>query len=263
MNFAAVAESPSRAYGRMFPVHLSSGDISRASVTGIGRVSFSRAPSIGSSTASKARACVFLQRSSTEGVTRIGELHVANSSGMTGHYDSSNAADAVVSVGASLTGGSGTFSGDGSISISNSIGSGGGFKNQGAYSWYVNGHLYYGRFQGEGTECVAPWLLESTSSVGDAFPGTRSAPVNPYGKCGSDPNGHATVAANGGYWGYDYSRAHTYDGSFSWFGFGFSTSNGFTSDVQERWDNNGSPTTLVCGDVNPVQDSRIFWNDLH
>lgn len=263
VELAVVADSSARTYGHLLPVRLISHRVITASVANLARVSFQwPASQAGTETTTAGPlACAFLERSSTEGVTRLGELHISSVSAMAGHYESNYTADNTMTVGASLNGNSGSFSSDGSITLANSISNGGGFKHDGGLSQYVDGHLYYGRFQGEGTNCVAPWLLEATSSVGDAFEGTRSAPGNPYGTCHSDPNGLATIQSNGGYWGYDTSQAQKYDGAFSWYGFGFSGSNGFTSDVQERWDNNGGTTTYVCGNVDPVQDSRIFWNE--
>jgi hypothetical protein len=263
VNLVAVAESATRTYGRMFPVHLSPNTITTAEVRGIGRVSFSRAGSAEPSGIPKRRACVFFQRKSTEGVSRIGELHVAYGGAVEGHYENKYTADVNSSIGASATGGSGSFTADGSAFTGNSISSSGGYETSGAYAWYVNGHLYYGEYQGEGTFCWTNYYITVTSSVGDAFQGTRPAPVNPYKNCHNDPHGLATVNPRG-FYGAENSQAHTYDGSFTWFGFGFSVSNGFTHDVRETWDNNSTTTTTyVCGDVKPVQNSGTFWNDNH
>lgn len=263
VNLAAVAESATRTYGRMFPVRLSPNTATAAVVSGIGRVSFSRTRPAKPSGIVTPRACAFFLRKSTEGVSRIGELHVAYGGAVEGHYENRYTADVNSSIGASATGGSGSFTADGSAFTGNSISSSGGYETPGAYAWYVNGHLYYGEYQGEGTFCWTNYYITVTSSVGDAFQGTRPAPVNPYQNCHNDPHGLATVNPRG-FYGAENSQAHTYDGSFTWFGFGFSVSNGFTHDVRETWDNNSATTTTyVCGDVKPVQNSGTFWNDNH
>jgi hypothetical protein len=61
----------------------------------------------------------------------------------------------------------------------------------------MDGHIYYGKYQGEGTFCVANWLIEEYNDVGDVFPGPRQAPPNPWVNCHHDPNGYATVASGG------------------------------------------------------------------
>jgi hypothetical protein len=265
VNLAVIVESATRTYGRMTWARVLPAGTASVSVSAIDRTSYPRVRGGSTkslSTSASPDACAYFQVSSTEGVTRLGELHVANLVGMAGMYGDTVTADNVVSVGSSINGNPGTFSAGGTITISNSIGSSGGFSRTTVFNQYVDGHLYYGRFQGVGTFCVYNWALMATSSVGDAFPGTRAAPGNPYGTCHADPNGHATVAPIG-YWNQARSQSHTYTGIFSWFGFSFSGSNGFTNNVNEGWINrNSSTSTFICGDVNPVQDSRILWNNL-
>jgi hypothetical protein len=265
VNLAVVVESPTRTYGRMTWARVLPGATATANVSGIERTSYPRVRSGSTkslSTSVSPDACGYFQVSSAEGVTRLGELHVASLVGMAGTYGDTVTADNVVSVGSSINGNPGTFSAGGTITISNSIGSSGGFSRTAVFDQYVDGHLYYGRFQGVGTYCVYNWALMATSSAGDAFPGTRAAPRNPYGTCHADPNGLARIAPIG-YWNQARSQSHTYSGIFSWFGFSFSGSNGFTNNVNEGWLNRNSKTsTFVCGDVNPVQNSRILWNNL-
>jgi hypothetical protein len=86
------------------------------------------------------------------------------------------------------------------------------------------------------------------------------AQTNPYGSCHADPNGLATVPPIGHY-ETSNSQSKTYNLAFSWLGYSFSSSAGFTTDVSESWVNrNSTLSTYVCGDAEPVQDSHIFWN---
>ncbi len=202
--------------------------------------------------------CVITELSSDEILTRIGELHVADLSGSSGEYISSNQTDNTIEVGFSLTAGSG-FSDDGTLGLSNSITSGGGFTHDGGYSQYVDEHVYYAEYD-LGGDC-AGYYLEATSTPGDAQPGVNSAPTDPYGSCSADPNGFATVPSDGS-WGDDRSTAYFYSGIANWLGFSFSGSDGYDSDVFEKWSTaKGAPATDVCGNVDPVQDSTIFWNN--
>jgi hypothetical protein len=264
VNLAIVAESARRTYSRMAAVHLRSRGTATLAVAGISRVSYRH--TLGGRLNSTPehvgkRECVSALLSTTEGVTRIGELHVANVAGEGGSFTSSTTTDNTISVGVSATGDLGSFSAGGSVTLDNSISADGGFSVTTGYSQYVDGHVYYGEYLQGGTACPPQYLIQATSSVGDAFPGTNKAPSNPYGTCHADPNGIATVPPLGHYEA-STSQSQTYSGAFSWFGYSFSSSDGFTSDVDEAWINRDSTlSTYVCGNVDPVQDSHIFWND--
>lgn len=96
--------------------------------------------------------------------------------------------------------------------------------------------------------------------MGDAFPGSSAPAPNPYGRCYLDPHEYATVASINGHWNEDRSTAWYYNGIATVFGFTFGGSSGFTSVVNEGWDNNGPTETDVCGNKYPVQDSTVYYD---
>ena len=274
LNFAVLMYSSKQINGFMFPQRIApsttnrvvllsarrfsamptSAREARSAKLSIRALAISPAPQIGNPI------CVFNTVNTTEPYNRVGELHVANVTGMKGTYDDSTTADNTITVGFSTTGTSGSFSADGNVTLSNSIGSGGGITRDAGYHMYVQGHIYYSYGFYSGT-CTTYYLLQATSSVGDVTDGTTEAPTNPYGSCGADGNGEAAVAHNG-YWDSDRSQSKTYGGILSWYGFSFGGSQGYTSTVNEGWTNNSNTVdTYVCGDVSPVANSTIFWND--
>ena len=203
--------------------------------------------------------CQVKQLSSTESTTRIGELHVTAQAGVSGNFNSGNTADNNITVGFSSSGSDGTYSVDGSVTVSNSIGTGGGFGRTGYFLRYVDGDVYYGRFI-EACPASDWYFIQATSSVGDAFPGSQSPPLEPYPSCADDPNGHAVVAAGGGHWNDDRSRAYGYTGIANLFGFKFGGSDGYTNVINEGWDDSGPDATFVCGNKNPMPTSSVFWD---
>lgn len=272
VNLAVDAEASRRTYERWVPVHLNPHGTAAVTVTGIDRASWQHPPAQ-SEPATPSwlwPPCKGTKVRSMEGVTRIGELHIANLAGAFGDYDSTNKTDDTITAGVSATGEHGSFKVSGSVSLSNSISAGGGFGAGAGFNKYVDGHVYYGEYVwGPGPVCGNKhYTISATSSPGDAFPGTRNAPQNPYGSCHKDPNGLATVnhvmGGRVGHYHTSSSKAQTYQAAFDWFGFSFSVSDGFTQDVNEQWYNRDSKyDTFVCGNVNPVQYSSIFWNQPH
>jgi hypothetical protein len=278
VNLVAVAKSPTRTYSQFFSSKLGTNGIAAAAIPDM-----SRAASVPNATltartaipASKAGAapaaipgcaspcvCIGTELHSTEGTTRIGELHVADNSNMNGQFQYGSTSDNEVSVGASETGGTGSFSFDGLYTISTSIGAGGGFTHYGGYYQYVDTKTYYGYYQESGNTCSYPYIMQQTGVTDSVFPGVNTAPTNPYGSCSADPNGSAPEAPHGYYYVKNAS-ADLYSAAMHWYGFAFEAKAGFTSNVYEQWNNNTASTyAWVCGDKNPVYTSGKLWNGL-
>lgn len=193
-----------------------------------------------------------------EQYTHLGELHIANVSGMTGKFENETEADTTLGIGYSASGDSGSFAGAGTVTLSNSIGSDGAITRDAGYHMYVQGHVYYEEDLVTGDICLNGYYIEGTSSVGDVTDGTNEAPTNPYGTCGADPHGLATVGPEGT-WVANKSTAITYGGATTLLGFQISGSTGYTNSVNVSW-HAGSTATYICGDKQPVQNSSVFYN---
>lgn len=257
VNLMISALSAKRYYICLTSARLKQGGVTAASVTQLAKVSFPETHAA----RPKAPFCHWTEEWSKEDVTRIGELHVMDQGGVSAFFNSNNTADNTISVGASSTGAAGTFTGDGTVTLTNSISSGGGFEEQGnGFHKYVDGDIYYAKYLSNGGCGPIKAQVRATSSVGDAFPGNQYAPDNPYNSCVKDSNGHAVVSSNHGHWNDDRSKAYFYSAAASWLDFKFGSSDGYTSDINEGWDNDGTHATWVCGNTDPVQDSSIFWN---
>ncbi len=200
-----------------------------------------------------------------EGITRIGEVHVADLSGMTEDFDFQNRADSTVSVGLSGSSASG-FSGVGSDSVTNSIGTDSGFTTPRATVRYVQTHMYYQEYQSnQAASCGNNSLheIKAISDVGDSFEeNTASEPQkNPYGGCNNsaDPYGYATINSDG-HFNQDTGTAETITDAQKWLGFTFGTTSGFSSDLIDYYHNNTSGDVYLCG-TTYMPDVPILYNN--
>jgi len=256
VNLLFAALSATRSYSWMTPAHIKPTGSTTVSVARIDRVSVRRHFADSRPYAP----CVYDEVSSSEVTTRIGELHVTDQQGVTGYFNSGNTADNNITLGISASGANGSFSADGYSNLSNSLGVNGGFGRSDGFLDYVDGHIYYGKFEAEEGSCIFAYIIAPTSSVGDAFPGSQTPPAEPYSRCEFDPNGYAIAAAHSGHWNDDRSDAYNYGGIAILFGFKFGGWNGYTSYVNEGWDDNGPSPTFICGNKDPVQSSSILYN---
>lgn len=84
---------------------------------------------------------------------------------------------------------------------------------------------------------------------------------NPFGRCGHDPNGDATVASGGGKWNKDRATAVTLAGSAQIFNLSVSGSTGFTDDINIGYvDNSKSDPDFVCGNAE-LPGAPILWSN--
>lgn len=216
---------------------------------------FSQAPSSATSSSTviaPALLCSWVLQSSQEISTRATQIHVANIAGASEQYTNSNYQDASISSGLSINGGA--FSFNGSVGISNSVGSGG-QKNfsTGTLTW-AGDHVYYGEYFGV-SNCQGQTLVTPTSSAGDVYDYGGTPGANPWGGCRNDPNGYATVGPNGSYWRSQGTGA-SYSAAASAWGFSVSASYGFNTNVTFRWATT-SNASYVCG-TGPVGTTGLY-----
>jgi hypothetical protein len=185
-----------------------------------------------------------------EKVTRIGEVHVADPRGMSDTYEYDTQADSTITIGFSESSPTGPWSASGSLTITNSMGTSGGWTAGRSTVIYADAHIYYQRYRSNDAQlCFGRvWRTQADHAAGDAFPGTRRPPGIPYqGGCRHDPNGYDTVTEHRGFWNSDTSKAAGYGGIASAWGFSFGGSTGFTKHIKDNYVNHSGVRTYVCG----------------
>ena len=203
-----------------------------------------------------------------ERVTHIGEVHVADLFGMTEDFKYGTNADSSVSVGFSTGGAGGPWSFDGSVQISNSIGTNSGFTVGNATSNWVDSHMYYSEYEDNAAAgcpggAVTGWKVQDESDAGDSWEdtGTTQPLRNPYGGCaGNDPYGYATIQAKTGFFNSDKSHAEQIFAAATAFGFGFQAQSGFSTDLYDQYNNTTSGDQQLCGGAQ-MPNVPILYNN--
>jgi hypothetical protein len=184
-----------------------------------------------------------------EDMTRIGEVHVGNVTGLSMRWNYYNTSDTTLSVGISYTSDTGPWSGDGSFSTSNSLGSSGGFTAPRATLVYSDGDMWYQRYHWQ-YPCDF-YTTQVTQAVGDSVEGSSGPPSNPNGSCtpGADSLGWAALDPNDGEFDQDRAVAWGYSGDASLWTFTFGGHTGFTTSIHHdyHYNNPGGPEQYVCG----------------
>jgi hypothetical protein len=195
-----------------------------------------------------------------EDTTRIGEVHADQSVGL--FYTYHVQADTTLSVGYSGNSPTGGFSANGSLTVTNSMGSTGGFPAGPQIIRYADGHMYYQRYLFIGGKFCPPqgYKIQVDHAVGDSFLGSQVPPSNPYGGCaGFDPHGYAEMQANGGTFNADRSRALGYSADATLFGFHFGGSTGFTNEILQSYTNRSGGAQFVCG-TTTMPDTPVIYS---
>lgn len=183
--------------------------------------------------------------------TRIGEVHVANTGGVTDTYEYGWQNDETVSWGVSASPDS-NWSEGGTGSVTNTLGAHGGHTFGRGTDTYVYTQGYYQEYQGIGGNggCAGYASAYKVVQVGtagnvDSEPGKPAG--TPYkGGCINDPLNFPLQSDS--VWDYDHGQAETYGGAASFAGFSFTASDGFTSDVQHDYQTSeNAATTWICG----------------
>ena len=195
--------------------------------------------------------------------TRVGEAHVANVSGVSDTFWFKYQNDMTISVGLSSSPDSG-YSFDGNIGLTNSLSANGSHTFGSGSVQYVNDTTNYQRYElmYGGVYSCRQYMIQAVGSDADVYQGINTPPVNPWGGCRNDPL-YATLAP-GSTWSRDQSSAQYYSTVASLFGFTFSGSDGFTTDVEHDYSSSGGApeTTYICGDASgeaPTQ-APILYN---
>jgi len=206
--------------------------------------------------------CVYsTAQTSNDVASKVVEMHVASDSSATGEFQISNYADSTISVGVS-SGNDGPYSASGTVGVDNGVGVGGGHTWGNNTIGYAYSHYDYIRAVNGLTEyCIGPQsYVEATYNYGDVFTGSGSPSGNPYGDCHADPYKFATVSGPG-YYFKDAGTGNTVSGTASVFGFGFSGSSGYNSNVTTTWRVSSGQTSYVCGNNNNPEYASIDYND--
>jgi len=186
---------------------------------------------------------VTVQQTANNAGTRIGELHVADASNVTGTYSYTGHADSIT-IG-SDAGGSWATSGNSAV-LNN--GTGGNVSSVGATTEFITADYHYGlRLHSGPPPCPTYYTQHATAWQGDVFPG-GPAPINPWGKCASDPHGRQAVptgsiftVSGGDSVNYTSGVAHPF-GTYS-----FGDQTGYSANVKLTWQNNSGPTGKLTG----------------
>lgn len=190
-------------------------------------------------------------------VSRIGEMHIANQSGISATYTYKTSADSTFTVGASFYGGA--FSFDGTSSVGNSISV---FTNpEGAgFLHYIDDHMNY---ISQPNSC-GETLVWAYSSNGDVPSGTGVPGSNPWGTCHAAPYYSELNPAGGGHDGTFIKSAGTssnYSLVATVFGFGFGGSTGYSTTNTIEYYNSSSVGSWVCGGGSGgLSSSPIIYN---
>jgi hypothetical protein len=205
--------------------------------------------------------CQWNRVSESEQPSRVGEIHVADTAGMSGTFTWHDQTDSDFSVGLSAAGSGWTTSG--TFTLSESIGTNADFTDAAGDRDYANDTMYYGKFENNGA-ASCPGLQYKTHvihSAGDIFRGTNTPGPLPYSSCHADPHGYSVIAYSGN-WAKDQSTAVHYGTVASAFGYTFNGHTGYTSGIEIHLHDNGSSNTYACGTADmpnvPIVYSRSY-----
>jgi hypothetical protein len=184
--------------------------------------------------------------------TRIGEVHVANTGGVSDTYEYAWQNDETISWGITAVSTKPQWTEGGTVSITNTLGANGGQTFGKGTGTYVYTEGYYQEYIGvgvldgcDGYDSALVVRQVGTAANVDSGPGKPSKV--PYkGGCVNDPL-HFQLQ-HGSYWDSDRGQSETYGGAANLYGFGFSASDGFSSDVLDAYQTSGNAAaTWICG----------------
>jgi hypothetical protein len=174
-----------------------------------------------------------------EDMTRIGEIHVGSSEGLSMRWTYYATSDTTLTVGLSTSSPTGPWSADGSYTTTNSLGDGSGFTAGNPTLIYTDGDEWYQRYVTSPQQplCGA-WTNQVVSAVADSTEGDNSPPRNPYGGCGpgDSPYGDAAINPHHGFFDADRGTAQGYSADATLWGFTFGGQTGFSSSIHHHYD---------------------------
>ncbi|MFI5035006.1 MAG: hypothetical protein ACHQFZ_02235 [Acidimicrobiales bacterium] len=190
--------------------------------------------------------------------SRIGEMHVANQTGISAVYSYQQSADSTFTVGLSI--GGGAFSIDGTSTVSNAISGATNPEGQG-FLHYIDDHMNYIK---QPNSCGETYVY-AYSSNGDVPSGTGVPGGNPWGHCqNAAPYWAELNPAGGGHDGTYYKQKGTsqnYSIVATVFTFNVGGSTGYSTTDQIEWFNSSSVGSWVCGGgTGGLDASPIIYN---
>jgi hypothetical protein len=209
-------------------------------------------------------ACVYEANGKpVERVNRIGQVQDSEGKGSKVSFDYAGNADSTFGVGVSDSPADG-YTVSGSFTITNSIGSDGGFTTGPGFNRFVYGHFYRQRYAYDIASCVPTYMAEYYNSAGDAFsPSAKAKPrpkKDPYGRCSRDPHGLITMNPHGGRFSNDRAHAVTFSAAAAIYDINVSGSTGYTNDIKIAYQNNSGRYEFVCGNAQ-MPNSPILWSN--
>lgn len=202
-----------------------------------------------------------------EDLTRIGEVHVGSSAGLSMRWNYYATSDTTLTVGLSTSSDTGPWSEDGSYTTTNDMGSGGSFTATNPTLIYSDADEWYQRYHTVPSQPLcAYWTTQVVSAVGDAVEGSNSPQRNPYGGCapGDSPYGFARLDPNGGEFDSDRGIAWGYSTDATVWGFTFGGQTGFTTSIHHHYyynpPNPGGDSYVCGGGSGLMPDSRILYS---
>jgi hypothetical protein len=206
-------------------------------------------------------------RGNVQKSTRIGEVHVANVSGVSDTFWFRDENDQTVTVGVSGSPAKG-YTVDGSVTLTDSLSADGSEQFGKAADVYVYDDALYQRYRiyidyyraGCRPSAYPPYYaMEAVDTEGDVYQGSGHPGSGPWKSCRQDP--YDVTLQSKATWSDDHSQAVTYTVAATIFDFNFSVSDGFTQDIEDDYAG-GSQTTYICGvpKGKPTKDGDILYN---
>jgi hypothetical protein len=188
-----------------------------------------------------------------EDMTRIGEIHVGSSKGLSMRWTYYATSDTTLTVGLSTSSPTGPWSADGSYTTTNSLGDGSGFTATNPTLIYTDGDEWYQRYVTSPQQPLCgEWTNQVVSAVADSTEGVNSPARNPYGGCapGGSPYGYAAISPKNGYFDADRGTAQGYSADATLWSFTFGGHTSFSSSIHHHYSYNPPHpvgNSYVCG----------------
>jgi hypothetical protein len=191
--------------------------------------------------------------------TRIGQLSVANGTGIHATYFYNTSADSTMDVGVLQS--NGDYTASGTVGVSNSIGAGGSDPHAGYTLTFINDHMNDEHV----TYCLSAWI-QPYSSNGDVYDGGGTPGAMPWSTCSAAPY-IATVSPNGGTWEGENSTSVNLSWDVSAFGlFEGRGETEYEKTNKIEWTDTETTKTYICGKGGGgegLDGSALFWNANH
>ena len=196
----------------------------------------------------------------------IGQMQDSEGKGSHVKFVYKTSADSTFGVGASGSPAK-NYTVSGSFTITNSMSGSGGVPEGAGFNGFLYGHFYRQLYEQQAAAdpiCGPHYVSKYVKAVGDAFTKprnkTKTPKKDPYGRCGQDPHGDATMVSHGGTFDSDRAKATTYSAAATIYNLSVSGSTGYTSDIDINYTNNSNREEFVCGNSD-MPNAPILWSN--